>query len=109
MPDDLNLEKRLDRMAPDLGDFAKRKMFGGSGYMLNGNMAFGIHKDFLIIRVSPEISGSLLKQKFVSPFEMTRKPMAGWLQVAPPGVEEDSQLSTFLTQAVEYTKTLPKK
>jgi TfoX/Sxy family transcriptional regulator of competence genes len=35
----------------------EKRMFGGMGYLLNGNMLVGVWKDSLIVRVSPEESG----------------------------------------------------
>ncbi|MDO8579120.1 MAG: hypothetical protein Q7R50_08105 [Dehalococcoidales bacterium] len=39
MPYYLDLEKRLDHLSVQLVNFDKKKMFGGVGYMMNGNMA----------------------------------------------------------------------
>ena len=33
--------------------FGERKMFGGTAYLLNGNMCCGVLKDDLIVRVGP--------------------------------------------------------
>ncbi len=50
----IDLEDRIDRLASRVGGPEKKKMFGGIGYMLNGNLCFGIHKDALILRTLPE-------------------------------------------------------
>ena len=42
MPYNIDLEDRIDRLSTRLSDLTKKKMFGGVGYMLNGNMCFGI-------------------------------------------------------------------
>jgi TfoX/Sxy family transcriptional regulator of competence genes len=49
----IDLEDRTDRLKDRLGEIDKKKMFGGIGYLLNGNMCFGIHKESLILRTSP--------------------------------------------------------
>ena len=49
-----DLEDEIDRLIERLGDIAKKRMFGGVGYLINGNMCFGIHKESLELRVSPE-------------------------------------------------------
>ncbi len=109
MPYNLDLEDRIDRLAPRLGDLTKKKMFGGVGYMLNGNMCFGIHKEYLLLRVSPERGKELLKNEYFSPFEMTRNPMKGWVLVSPDAVETEEQLSDMLKLGMDYAQTLPKK
>ena len=109
MPYNLDLEQRLDRLLPRFGQAVKKKMFGGIGYLMNGNMAFGIHKDALVVRVAPDQADRLLKQDFVKEFAMTGRPMAGWLLVSPDGVKTDEILMGFLKLAVDHVKTLPQK
>jgi len=60
--------------------FVEKKMFGGVGYMLQGNMACGILGDDLIVRVSLEDYEPLLKRKHVKLFTMKSgpRPMKGW-------------------------------
>ena len=109
MPYNLDLEDRIDRLSPQLGDFTKNKMFGGVGYMINGNMCFGIHKEFLLIRTSPEKGEELLKNESFQPFDMTRNPMKGWVLVSPDAVETEQQLLSMLKIGLDYAESLPKK
>ena len=80
---DLDLEDRIDYLTGRLGEITKKKMFGGIGYLINGNMCFGIHKEFLIVRTSLKKADDLLKSEYVTPFDITGKPMKGWLKVSP--------------------------
>jgi hypothetical protein len=48
------LEERIDAAVKLWRNVEKKKMFGGVGYLLKGNMAFGIHRDFLIVRMDKE-------------------------------------------------------
>ena len=110
MPYNIDLEDRIDRLAPRLGDLTKKKMFGGVGYLISGNMCFGIHKESLMLRVSPEQGEKLLKNEYIRPFDMmTRNPMKGWVLVSPDAVETEEHLSDMLKLGLAYAKTLPKK
>ncbi len=109
MPYDLELEKRIERLITGNTGIEKKKMFGGVGYMLRGNMVFGITKDMLLMRVSPEQADELLKQKFVKVFDMTVRPMKGWITVAPEGIPTEKQLKGYLDLCIEYNRTLPAK
>ena len=109
MPYNLELEKRLDRLSEPLGNFTKKVMFGGVGYLLKGNMAFGIHKQSLLIRTSAHYADELLKKEHISVFDMTGRPMKGWLLVSSEGVKTDAQLSEFLKLAVDFSGSLPEK
>ncbi len=109
MPYSLDLERRIDGLVGKLGVVDKKKMFGGIGYMANGNMCFGIHKDFFILRVSEQKGDELMKSKHAGPFEMTRQPMKGWLQFAPEGVKNDDQLLSLMRLGFEFASSLAKK
>ena len=56
MPYDEGLAQRIEELFDqlELGAYDGKRMFGGVGYMLRGNMACGVHKDRLIVRVGPE-------------------------------------------------------
>jgi hypothetical protein len=77
--------------------------------MMHGNMSFGIHKESLIIRTFVEKAQELLKSDYIAPFDITGKPMKGWLLVSPDAVETDDQLLDMLKLSVAFTETLPGK
>ena len=87
----------------------EKKMFGGVGFLLNGNMACGVNKDDFIVHVDPEKHTSLLKKPHVRPFDMSGRPMKGWLVVDADGLKTDKQLSTWIKEGVEFALTLPPK
>ena len=45
----------------------------------------------------------------VKEFDITGKPMKGWVVVEPAGVEDDEQLFGWIERATSFVKTLPKK
>src|SRR5215467_2476148 len=70
----------------------EKKMFGGIGFLLNGNMLVGVWKDSLIVRLGPDEGEEALREPHVSEFDITGRAMKGWVLVAPQGVEDDDQL-----------------
>ncbi len=89
--------------------FVEKKMFGGVGFLLNGNMACGVNKNDLIVRVDPEKHSALLKKSHARPFDMTGRPMKGWLVVEADGCKTDKQLSVWVKEGVGFAVTLPAK
>ncbi|HNA89371.1 MAG TPA: TfoX/Sxy family protein [Anaerolineales bacterium] len=89
----------------------EKKMFGGVGYMLNGNMACGILGDDLIVRVDVESYEKLIKRKHVKIFTMKNgpRPMKGWLMVEPEGYTSAKQLSAWIKTGVVFASSLPPK
>jgi hypothetical protein len=70
----------------------EKKMFGGVGFLLNGNMLIGVWKDSLIVRLGPEEGDEALREPHVREFNITGRPMKGWVLVAPEGIEDGEQL-----------------
>jgi len=108
MPYNLKLAERIRSELNGI-PVVEKKMFGGVGFLLNGNLACGVNKDDLIVRVDPEKHNALLKKPHVSPFDMTGRPMKGWLVVEAAGVKTEKQLSTWIREGVEFASTLPVK
>ena len=109
MPYNLDLEYRIDGLTDRFGELTKKNMFGGVGYLLNGNMCFGIYKEYLIIRTSVEKAEYLLNSEYIKPFDITGRPMKGWLMVSPDYVETEEQLLEVLQLGVDFAENLPKK
>ena len=87
----------------------ERKMFGGIGYMLHGNMACGVQKDRLIVRVGPDRYDKSLAEPYADVFDMTGRPMRGWVTIDPLGYESDAALSDWVNQGVTFAQSLPPK
>jgi TfoX/Sxy family transcriptional regulator of competence genes len=56
----------------------EKKMFGGVGFLLNGNLLVGVWKDSLIARLGPEEGDEALKEPHVKVFDITGRPMKNW-------------------------------
>ena len=74
----------------------EKKMFGGVGYLLHGNMLVGVWKDSLIVRLGPNEGEAALREPHVKEFDITDKPMKGWVLVEPEGIEDDDQLKGWV-------------
>jgi TfoX/Sxy family transcriptional regulator of competence genes len=88
---------------------AEKKMFGGVGFLLHGNMLVGVWKDSLIVRLGADEGAIALRQPHVRDFDITGKPMKGWVLVEPDGLESDDELRAWIAKALEFVKSLPPK
>src|SRR5262245_7832037 len=86
----------------------EKKMFGGVGFLLHGNMLVGVWKDSLIARVGPDGYEEALLELHVREFDITGRPMKGWVLVKPEGVEDD-QLADWIRRVVKFVGALPAK
>lgn len=85
-------------------------MFGGVGFLLNGDMLVGVRKNSPLVRVGPEQSDEALQEAHVSEFNITgRGTMKGWVVVSLEGVQDDDQLKGWIQRAVKFVGKLPRK
>ena len=106
---DEGLAQRVRELLSEWPGYEEKKMFGGIGYLLHGNMACGVIREDLIIRVGSEKYTDALLQPHVELFDMTGRAMTGWVVVKEPGYQSDSDLKDWVEQGAAYALTLPGK
>ena len=82
-------------------------MFGGLAFFQRGNLFTGIWKHQLIVRLAPEDANLAQFEPHVHPFDITGRPLRGWLLVDPAGVKKDGDLDDWLKRALAFIGTLP--
>ena len=105
-------EQAAQRVRETIGNqpgLVEKKMFGGVGFILHGNMACGISKDDLIIRVGPNNYSDAVMRPHAHPFDITGRPMKGWIMVSLTGYANDEDLADWVQTGVEFALTLPPK
>jgi hypothetical protein len=68
-----------------------------------------VHKDSLILRLGEKTSLEAMATKHVREFDITNKPMRGWVMVAEKGYKNDEDLRAWLDKAKKFAHTLPAK
>ncbi len=106
---DEGLVQRVREEMSELPGYVEKKMFGGVGFMLRGNMACGVNSADLIVRVGSEQYESALAKSHTKPFDMTGRPMKGWVVVMAEGYETDEGLKAWVQQGTALALSLPAK
>lgn len=102
-------DKVLAERVRDLAafDLSEKNVFGARCWVLDGNLAFGVMGDDLLVRLGPDAgdTGGL------APFDPmdSGKPMAGWFLVSQEDLAEDDELSAWMEKAITFASTLPPK
>jgi hypothetical protein len=107
VPYNEDLDARITEATSTWGA-TRRKMFGGTCYLLNGNMLCGVYKDFLIVRLGQEAGTQALQEPFTAPFDITGRAMTGWVMVEERGFRDDL-LPGWLNRTRTFATTLPAK
>ena len=84
------------------------KMFGGVGFMVNGNLVAATSNRGLLLRVGKERQSEALAQPGIRPMEMRGRRMEGYVYADPLTCSEDA-IKAWLRSALDYVQTLPPK
>jgi TfoX/Sxy family transcriptional regulator of competence genes len=106
---DTALAERIKKSLARQENLTEKKMFGGVAFMVNGNMCCGVHKQDLIVRIAPDDTAKALSKAGAKTFDLTGRPMKGWVLVSADACKRDAALKAWVRQALAYAKSLPPK
>ncbi|MEU7874597.1 TfoX/Sxy family protein [Dactylosporangium sp. NPDC049140] len=101
-------EVLAERLRDRLPAATPKRMFGGLAFLTAGNMTVGVHGDDLLVRLRPEDADAALARPGVRPFDLTGRPMRGWIVVAGEQLD-DADLDRWVADASAFVATLPAK
>ena len=90
------------------GDIREVRMFGGIGFMLNGNMVAAASRRGLLLRVGKDRQNQALAQFGARPMVMRGRTMEGYVYVDPPALNKQA-VQRWLRLAIAYVQTLTPK
>lgn len=105
---DEELADRVRAVLAGEDGLSERKMFGGLAFMLDGNMACGIVKDELMVRLGAEGADMALEKPHVRQMDFTGRPMTGMVYIERQGLA-DAELRGWVEQAANFAHGLPPK
>jgi TfoX/Sxy family transcriptional regulator of competence genes len=104
------MDLKLNNIISKWQNMVKKKMFGGTGYLFNGNMIAGIYKDYYILRLGEKIANEAIKLPKIKIFDITGRAMKGWVMAEKDAFsKDDDNLREWLNKAKEFVETLQKK
>jgi len=87
----------------------EKRMFGGIAFMINGNMAVGVSGDELMVRIGKDVHDEMVALPGARTFDMSARPMRGWLAVTREGFATDADLNRWIDRGVAFAEGLPGK
>lgn len=91
------------------GEIREVKMFGGIGFMLNGNLVAAASRRGLLLRVGKDRQGDAVAKLAAHPMVMRGRAMEGYVYVDPPALKNACTVQEGLHLAVAFVRTLPPK
>jgi len=106
---DEELAGRIRELVAEEAGLEEKKMFGGLGFMVGGNMAVAASgQGGLLVRIDPAESGALVASTAAYPMEMRGRQMAGWLRVDSEHLT-GNELAAWVERGVAYARSLAPK
>lgn len=88
----------------------EKRMFGGVGFMLDGNLLCCAGRDGgLLLRIGAANAAAALALPTARPFLNGGRPMTGYYMLTAEGLADDSALTSALALALAFVETLPAK
>jgi TfoX/Sxy family transcriptional regulator of competence genes len=109
MPFDELLAARVRNVIGSYPNLEEKKMFGGICMLINGNMACGVYKNDLIVRVGKESHQKAMSSPNTKLFDITGKAMRGWVMVEPEGCANQEDLKRWIQLGLDFARSLPGK
>jgi len=106
---DEDLADRIRAIVSDVPGISERKMFGGICFMVNGNMALGPVRDYLMIRVGPQMYDDALADGRAREMTFTGRSMKGMVEVDAVNLEDDDVLAEWVQRGLDFAASLPPK
>jgi TfoX/Sxy family transcriptional regulator of competence genes len=103
------LAERIRAVLADRDNVTEQKMFGGIAFMISDRMAVGVIHDDLMVRVGPDAHDDAVARPHVRPMDFTRRPMRGFVYVAPAGVADDGDLAQWVEAGAAFAASQPPK
>jgi TfoX/Sxy family transcriptional regulator of competence genes len=104
------INELVNEQTNEQGPVDEKKMFGGLGFLLAGNLAVcASHDGGLLVRTDGVGVADLLLDEHVDPMTMGGRESKTWLRVAPDGLRTKRQLRAWVARGVAVARALPAK
>lgn len=108
MEDDHELATNVRAALKGAGAIREVRMFGGIGFMLNGNLVAAASRRGLLLRIGKDRQTDALAQPGARPMVMRGRTMEGYVYVDAPELSKQT-VQNALRMAVAYVQTLTPK
>ena len=109
MPFDVDLADRVRDVIAVRDGVTEKKMFGAYAFFIGGNMACGVLREELFVRLAPDEAQQALSEPGVRPFEMGRGTAKNMVLVAPETLVTEHALAQWVDRGAQFAGSLPPK
>ncbi len=109
MARDSGLEEVVREYLDDLSGLSGKAMFGSWCWLLDGGLVCCARQDGVMVRLGKGSEAWALELDGITPFVNGRRPMPGWVLVAPETFADDNLARQLIDGARSFVQGLPPK
>jgi hypothetical protein len=87
----------------------EKAMFGGRGWLLNGNLVCGARDDGMLVRLGKGKDGWALALPDIVPMMSRGRTMQGWVRAGASAFGDDALRRSLIAAALAFVRSLPEK
>ncbi len=103
------LAENIRELLADEPGISEKRMFGGLSFLLHGNMACGVVRELLMVRVGPDAYAEALVEPDAAEMDFTGRTMRGWVQVEAAVLDDSERLAAWVARGLRHARSLPPK
>jgi hypothetical protein len=103
---DEQLAARVRALLTGERQVAEKAMFGRRMFMVAGNLAVGVARDELMVRVGVKARHAALSQPYAGECGVSKRPMYDWVLVGAEGLATEDELAGWVQRGVVFARSL---
>jgi TfoX/Sxy family transcriptional regulator of competence genes len=106
--DDSKLVERVRSLLAGVRDVKERRMFGGTGFMVRGNLCVTARATRIMCRIDPSTHEAAIKSKGSRTVIMKGREYRGYVHIDADAVETKAALRSWVMRALDFNRSLRK-
>jgi TfoX/Sxy family transcriptional regulator of competence genes len=106
MAQDDQLTTRVRKALSDVENVQEKRMFGSTGFMVNGKLCVSSRESRIMCRVDPALRQDLLARRGCTPMKMNGREYNGYVLVNREALQTDKDLKFWVGLALDFNSTI---
>jgi TfoX/Sxy family transcriptional regulator of competence genes len=106
---DARLIARVRAALAGVPKVVEKRMFGGTGFMVRGNLCVTARPTRIMCRIDPSTHNSAIKRKGCRTVVMKGRDYLGYVHVDAAVIKTEKALLYWVNRALEFNRSLPRR
>src|ERR1700704_4523701 len=108
-PGDVRLIERVRAALVGVPKVNEKRMFGGTGFMVRGNLCITARPARIMCRIDPSTHNAAINRKGCRTVVMQGSEYMGYVHIDASAIKTEKALVYWVSRALEFNRSLPEK